>query len=67
MPQAAPDQAAKGELVVGAAGAALAMTEDGLEPRDIGTQDSLKRSSERPAGQTRVKEADEKDAHRSDD
>jgi len=30
-------------------------------PRDIGTQDELKRSNERPAGKTRVKKSDEKD------
>jgi len=29
--------------------------------RDIGTQDELKRASERPAGATRVKKADEKE------
>jgi hypothetical protein len=30
-------------------------------PRDIGTQDELKRANERPAGKTRVKKSDEKD------
>lgn len=34
----------------------------GRLPRDIGTQDELKRANERPAGKTRVKKADEKDA-----
>lgn len=29
--------------------------------RDIGTQDELKRSNERPAGKTRVRKADEKE------
>ncbi len=33
----------------------------GRLPRDIGTQDELKRANERPAGKTRVKKADEKD------
>ncbi len=33
----------------------------GRLPRDIGTQDELKRATERPAGKTRVKKADEKD------
>lgn len=33
----------------------------GRLPRDIGTQDELKRSSERPAGKTRVRKSDEKD------
>ncbi|SFL74354.1 hypothetical protein SAMN04488004_1642 [Loktanella salsilacus] len=33
----------------------------GRLPRDIGTQDELKRSNERPAGQTRVNKADEKE------
>ena len=33
----------------------------GRLPRDIGTQDELKRSNERPAGKTRVKKSDEKD------
>lgn len=33
----------------------------GRLPRDIGTQDELKRASERPAGKTRVKKSDEKD------
>lgn len=33
----------------------------GRSPRDIGTQDELKRANERPAGKTRVKKADEKD------
>jgi hypothetical protein len=32
-------------------------------PRDIGTQDELKRATERPAGKTRVKKSDEKEAH----
>lgn len=32
----------------------------GRLPRDIGTQDELKRANERPAGKTRVKKADEK-------
>ena len=32
----------------------------GRLPRDIGTQDELKRSNERPAGKTRVKKSDEK-------
>ena len=31
----------------------------GRLPRDIGTQDELKRANERPAGKTRVKKADE--------
>jgi hypothetical protein len=30
-------------------------------PRDIGTQDELKRANERPAGKTRVNKSDEKD------
>ena len=34
----------------------------GRLPRDIGTQDELKRANERPAGKTRVKKADEKAA-----
>ena len=34
----------------------------GRLPRDIGTQDELKRANQRPAGKTRVKKADEKDA-----
>jgi hypothetical protein len=33
----------------------------GRLPRDIGTQDELKRANERPAGKTRVTKADEKD------
>ena len=33
----------------------------GRLPRDIGTQDELKRATERPAGKTRVKKSDEKD------
>ncbi len=33
----------------------------GRLPRDIGTQDELKRSNERPAGKTRVNKADEKE------
>jgi hypothetical protein len=33
----------------------------GRLPRDIGTQDELKRANERPAGKTRVNKADEKD------
>ena len=33
----------------------------GRLPRDIGTQDELKRANERPAGKTRVKKSDEKD------
>jgi hypothetical protein len=33
----------------------------GRLPRDIGTRDELKRSSERPAGKTRVTKSDEKD------
>ncbi|SUZ33517.1 hypothetical protein ROE7235_03288 [Roseibaca ekhonensis] len=32
----------------------------GRLPRDIGTQDELKRANERPAGKTRVKKSDEK-------
>jgi hypothetical protein len=32
----------------------------GRLPRDIGTQDELKRSNERPAGKTRVTKSDEK-------
>jgi hypothetical protein len=35
----------------------------GRLPRDIGTQDELKRATERPAGKTRVKKSDEKEAH----
>ena len=35
----------------------------GRLPRDIGTQDELKRATERPAGKTRVKKADEKEGH----
>jgi hypothetical protein len=31
-------------------------------PRDIGTQDELKRANERPSGKIRVKESDEEDA-----
>lgn len=34
----------------------------GRLPRDIGTQDELKRATERPAGKTRVNKADEKDS-----
>lgn len=33
----------------------------GRLPRDIGTQDELKRANERPAGLTRVRKSDEKD------
>ena len=33
----------------------------GRLPRDIGTQDELKRSNERPAGKTRVRKSDEKE------
>ncbi len=33
----------------------------GRLPRDIGTQDELKRSNERPAGKTRINKADEKE------
>ncbi len=33
----------------------------GRLPRDIGTQDELKRANERPAGKTRVNKADEKE------
>ena len=33
----------------------------GRLPRDIGTQDELKRATERPAGKTRVNKSDEKD------
>jgi hypothetical protein len=33
----------------------------GRLPRDIGTQDELKRATERPAGKTRVTKSDEKD------
>ena len=33
----------------------------GRLPRDIGTQDELKRANERPAGKTRVRKSDEKD------
>ncbi len=33
----------------------------GRMPRDIGTQDELKRANERPAGKTRVTKSDEKD------
>ena len=33
----------------------------GRLPRDIGTQDELKRSNERPAGKTRVNKADEQE------
>jgi hypothetical protein len=33
----------------------------GRLPRDIGTQDELKRANERPAGKTRVTKSDEKD------
>lgn len=33
----------------------------GRLPRDIGTQDELKRANERPAGKTRVKKSDERD------
>ena len=33
----------------------------GRLPRDIGTQDELKRSNERPAGKTRVNKSDEKE------
>jgi hypothetical protein len=32
----------------------------GRLPRDIGTQDEMKRATERPAGKTRVTKADEK-------
>lgn len=32
----------------------------GRLPRDIGTQDELKRAIERPAGKTRVRKSDEK-------
>ena len=32
----------------------------GRLPRDIGSQDELKRATERPAGKTRVKKSDEK-------
>jgi hypothetical protein len=32
----------------------------GRLPRDIGTQDELKRATERPAGKTRVNKSDEK-------
>jgi len=35
--------------------------EGGRLARDIGTKDELKRASERPAGATRVKKADEED------
>jgi hypothetical protein len=35
--------------------------EGGRLARDIGTQDELKRASERPGGATRVKKADEKE------
>ncbi|MFT6105278.1 MAG: hypothetical protein ACJA1E_001710 [Paracoccaceae bacterium] len=35
----------------------------GRLPRDIGTQDELKRANERPAGKTRVKKSDEKGGH----
>ncbi|WP_081625912.1 hypothetical protein [Yoonia vestfoldensis] len=33
----------------------------GRLPRDIGTQDELKRATERPAGKTRVNKSDEKE------
>ncbi|MDN5568882.1 MAG: hypothetical protein L0G27_09105 [Paracoccus sp. (in: a-proteobacteria)] len=33
----------------------------GRLPRDIGTQDELKRSNERPVGKTRVNKADEQE------
>lgn len=33
----------------------------GRLPRDIGTQDELKRATERPGGKTRVRKSDEKD------
>lgn len=35
--------------------------EGGRLARDIGTQDELKRATERPAGATRVKKSDEKE------
>ncbi len=35
--------------------------EGGRLARDIGTQDELKRATERPAGATRVNKSDEKD------
>lgn len=34
----------------------------GRLPRDIGTQDELKRATERPAGKTHVNKADEQDS-----
>jgi hypothetical protein len=33
----------------------------GRLPRDIGTQDELKRANERPAGKTRINKSDEKE------
>lgn len=50
------------DLALGAKGTiSQAGRSGGRLPRDIGTQDELKRANERPAGKTRVKKADEKD------
>lgn len=54
-----PDDA---DLALGAKGTiSQAGRSGGRLPRDIGTQDELKRANERPAGKTRVTKSDEKD------
>ena len=53
-------------MVGGTAGHLVGISQAGRSggrlPRDIGTQDELKRANERPVGKTRVKKADEEDA-----
>ena len=57
-----PDGHRDTDDTLGVAGAVSQRGRDGGRlARDIGTQDELKRTGERPAGATRVKKADEKD------
>ena len=50
------------DLALGAKGTISQAGRSGVRlPRDIGTQDELKRANERPAGKTRIKKSDEKE------
>jgi hypothetical protein len=59
------DKTAKSKPAESAFGAKGTISQAGRSggrlPRDIGTQDELKRASERPAGKTRVNKSDEKE------
>jgi hypothetical protein len=59
------DKNPKSDISDGAFGAKGTVSQAGRSggrlPRDIGTQDELKRATERPAGKTRIHKSDEKD------